>query len=865
MKSKIAALILCLALLIRLQSQSFSPITLSYYLPELEYDPAVTTPKAFLGYEVGERHASHDQLYYYMKTLASQSKRIKLVEYARSFEHRPLICLIVTSEKNQANLESLRQKHLELYDPAVSDRARLEETPLVLYQGYSIHGNEPSGANAALAMAYYLAAARGEEVEKLLDKTIILFDPCFNPDGVQRFSSWVNAHRSEAMVTDPSTREFNEPWPRGRTNHYWFDLNRDWMPQQLPESRGRVNLYHQWKPNILTDHHEMGSNATFFFMPGEPTRVNPNTPKLNQELTREIGRYHSESLNSIGSLYYTREGYDDYYYGKGSTYPDANGAVGILFEQASSRGHAQSTANGVLTFPFTIRNQVRAAFSTYKAAVEMHDKLLAYQRDFYKNALEDAAKDPVKGYVFSAGRDRSRMNHFIDILLANQIKVHALKRSFKSFKPEEAYVVPAGQNQYRLIKGMFEKRNRFEDSLFYDISAWSYLLAFNLEHLELGAADGISSLLGEAVNTLPVLKSQLTGSSDYAYALEWESYYAPAALYRLLQERVRVRLIHEDFEISTPAGNKKFRRGTLLIPVQDQPIGKEALLAKLGELASRYKVEIHPLNTGLAVSGVDLGSPSSTVLSSPKVAMIVGDGVDANDAGEVWHLLDQRMAMPLALADMAGLNNFNFQDYNTLILVDGQYNGMGAAATGKLKTWAAAGGNIVAMGRAIGWLAAQGMSAAVVKPNQSSFEIKSGETPMRAYAEASADAGTDLVSGAIFNTYFDETHPLSYGYSGKNLPLFRSNRIYLEIPKNAYAAPFRYTSDPLLSGYITKTNLDQLKNSAAVLVSGTGAGKVICIPDNPNFRAFWYGTNKLFLNCIFFAPAISGMTVQRAE
>ncbi len=863
MKTKILGLILWLALSFNLESQSFSPLSLSYYLPEIPYDPAVTTPKAFLGYEVGERHVSHDQLYYYMKTLASQSKRIKLVEYARSFEHRPLICLIVTSEKNQSNLESLRQRHLELSDPGVSARASLDETPLVLYQGYSIHGNEPSGSNAALAMAYYLAAGRGDEVDRLLDKTIILFDPCFNPDGVQRFSSWVNAHRSETMVTDPSTREFNEPWPRGRTNHYWFDLNRDWMPQQLPESRGRVKLYHQWKPNILTDHHEMGSNATFFFMPGEPTRVNPNTPKLNQELTREIGRYHSESLNTIGSLYYTREGYDDYYYGKGSTYPDANGAVGILFEQASSRGHAQATANGVLTFPFTIRNQVRAAFSTYKAAVDMHDKLLAYQRDFYKNAQEDAAKDPVKGYVFSAGRDRARMHHFIDILLANQIKVYSLKKAYKSFKPEETYVVPAAQNQYRLIKGMFEKRNQFEDSLFYDISAWSYLLAFNMDYAELSVADGVNSLLGHAVTTLPDVKYPLSGKSDYAYALEWEGYYAPAALYSLLNDQVRVRLMHEDFEVSTPSGNKKFLRGTLLIPVQGQTMPAEALHSKLSGLTSKYMVDISPLNTGLAVSGVDLGSPSSAVLAAPRVAMIVGDGVDANDAGEVWHLLDQRMGMPLALADVAGLNSFNFEDYNTLILVDGQYSGIGAAAIGKLKAWITAGGNVVAMGRAISWLASQGMSAAVIKTNQSSFEIKSGDAPMRAYAEAPADAGTDLVSGAIFNTYFDETHPLGYGYAGKNLPLFRSNRIYLEIPKNAYAAPFRYTADPLMSGYITKTNLDQLKNSAAVLVSGTGAGKVICIPDNPNFRAFWYGTNKLFLNCIFFSPAISGTTVQR--
>lgn len=841
------------------------PPSLSYFLPDITYDPTITKPAAFLGYEVGERHVTHDQLYYYMQKLAGESKRIKLVEYARSFELRPLICLIITSEKNQGQLESLRTKHLQLSDPNQSGRLNVEEVPLVLYQGYSIHGNEASGSNAALAMAYYLAAGQSNEINQLLDKTIILFDPCFNPDGGQRFSTWVNAHKSQTDVTDASAREFNEPWPRGRTNHYWFDLNRDWMPQQLPESKGRVKLYHQWKPNILTDHHEMGSNATFFFMPGEPTRVNPNTPKLNQQLTKEIGKYHSESLNAIGSLYYTREGYDDYYYGKGSTYPDVNGAVGILFEQASSRGHVQSTSNGLLTLAFATRNQVRTSFSTHRAAVEMRTKLLNYQRDFYKTSIEEASKDPVKGYLFSSGKDKSRMNQFLDVLIANQVKVYKLKEDRNAFAAEDAYLVPTAQLQYRLIKGMFEKRISFDDSLFYDISAWSYPLAFNLEHLELTAADNVNNLLGTEITSIPQLNYSVQTKSNYAYALSWETYYSPKALYQLLKDQIRVRLLHDEFEVETPAGPKKFNRGTILIPVQNQTLSSDQLFAEMKQIATENKVEIIPVNSGLAIHGVDLGSPSSAVLKLPKLAMLVGEGVDPNDAGEVWHLLDHRMSMPLTLIDLVGLNSFNLDDYNTIVMVDGQYNSISANMSAKLKSWVAAGGNIVAMGRAILWLNAQGICAAIAKSNSSSFEIKSGDTPMRPYANVAADGGTDLVAGAIFNTLFDETHPLAYGYTGKNLPLFRSTRVYLEIPKNAYAAPFRYTTNPLMSGYITKTNLDQLKNSAAVLVSGTGSGKVVCIPDNPNFRAFWYGTNKLFLNALFFSSSISPATIQRAD
>jgi Zinc carboxypeptidase len=841
------------------------PVDLNYYLPKISYDPSITTPKKFLGFEVGDRHASHDQLYFYMKQLASESPRIKWVEYARSYEGRPLICLIFTSAKNQGQLETLRLKHLQWINPDGASPLSIDEVPLVLYQGYSIHGNEASGSNASLAMAYYLAAGQGQEIDELLDKTIILFDPSFNPDGMQRFSTWVNAHKSETAVTDAATREFNEPWPRGRTNHYWFDLNRDWMPQQLPESKGRVKLFHQWKPNILTDHHEMGSNATFFFMPGEPTRVNPNTPKMNQELTNDIAKFHSESLNSIGSLYYTREGYDDYYYGKGSTYPDVNGAIGILFEQASSRGHAQMTTNGLLTFPFAIRNHVRASFSTYKASVILRNKLLTYQKDFYKNANKEADQDTIKGYVFSAGKDQGRMNQFLDILFANQINVYQLKENKNGLNKDESYVVPCNQLQYRLIKGMFEKRTSFTDSLFYDISAWTYPLAFNLDYVELKASDKINSLLGDEYK-LPLVHKTITFlKSEYAYAIDWNGYYAPKLVYALLDRGIRLRLMHEETTMSTSGGVTKLKRGTLILPVQNQSLNPEQLYSLLQSLATENLVTITSVHTGLALQGVDLGSPSTSVIQKPKIAMIVGDGVDANDAGEVWHLLDTRMSMPLSLMDVVNLTPNSFDQYTTLVLVDGTYTAINANQVTALKSWVSKGGNIIAIGRSIQWCATQGLANVIIKPTVSSFDIKSGEVPMRPYAMASADVGSDALAGAIFNTKFDATHPLAYGYNGNTLPLFKSTRIYLENPKNAYAGPFRYTSDPLLSGYVTKVNLDLIKSSAAVIVCGSGDGKVICIPDNLNFRAFWYGTNKLFMNAIFFASAINGSTVQRGE
>ncbi|MBT8296648.1 MAG: zinc carboxypeptidase, partial [Gramella sp.] len=316
------------------KSQVQTP-SMDYYLPaDLTYNPAIPTPQEIIGFVPGEWHVSHDRLLMYMHKLADASPRINIENRGFTYEGRPLVLLTVSSEENLANIEEIRKQHISLVEKN-SENLNVEEMPVVINQGFSIHGNEPSGSNAALLYAYYLAAAQGEEIDKILDNTIILLDPSFNPDGLQRFAYWANTNKSKNINPDPQDREYSEIWPGGRTNHYWFDMNRDWLPVQLPESQARIATFHKWYPNILTDHHEMGSNSTFFFQPGIPSRTHPLTPQLNQDLTREIGTYHAEALEEIGSLYYTEENYDDFYYGKGSTFPDINGSVGILFEQGS--------------------------------------------------------------------------------------------------------------------------------------------------------------------------------------------------------------------------------------------------------------------------------------------------------------------------------------------------------------------------------------------------------------------------------------------------------------------------------------------------------------------------------------------------
>ncbi|MGB5978929.1 MAG: M14 metallopeptidase family protein, partial [Cyclobacteriaceae bacterium] len=453
-------------------------------MPEgTEYDPAVPEPEEVLGYHVGEWHVRHDQLVQYMYKLAETSDRVSIVEYARTYEQRPLVLLAITSSENQQNLEALKSTHKDRLEADANDAGG--KNPLVVWMGYSVHGNEPSGSNSSMLLAYYLAAGNSPWIDRLLDETIVLVDPSINPDGLNRFASWVNTHKSYAGVTDPQSREFNEIWPRGRTNHYYFDLNRDWLPVQHPESQGRIKMFHQWKPNVLTDFHEMGSNSTYFFQPGIPSRTHPRTPGMNQELTGKLAEYHAEALDSIGSFYFSKESFDDFYYGKGSTYPDVNGGVGILFEQASSRGHAQENDFGTITFPFTIRNQFNTSLSTLRGSLDLKEELLDYQQSFYRDALKEG-RSAGGYYVFGSENDAAKTFHLAELLKKHEIDIYRpssdVSTGGNTFRTDNSYVVPLSQPQYRLIRAIFEKRTSFTDSLFYDVSAWTIPLAFNVPY-----------------------------------------------------------------------------------------------------------------------------------------------------------------------------------------------------------------------------------------------------------------------------------------------------------------------------------------------------------------------------------------------
>ena len=809
---------------------------LSYYLPQnTTYNKTIPTPKSVIGHDVGEWHITHDKLVEYMKALAASSDRITLENRGTTFEGRPLILLTITSPKNHQNIDAIRQQHIA----ATVDNASVNTSnmPIVVNQGFSIHGNEPSGSNAALLVAYYLAAAEGDAVKDLLDTTIILFDPSFNPDGLQRFAYWANSNKSKNLNPDPNDREYNEVWPRGRTNHYWFDMNRDWLPVQLPESRARLETFHKWLPNILTDHHEMGTNSSFFFQPGIPSRTHPLTPQLNQDLTKKIGNYHAKAFDKIGSFYYTEESFDDFYYGKGSTFPDINGSIGILFEQASSRGHIQESSNGLLTFPFTIRNQFTAALSTLDAGYNMREEILKYQHDFFKNARNEGNKEKGKNIIFGDSKDAAKTFELAEILRRHQIEIYELKNDAtidgKQFKKGYSYVVPKSQKNTRLINAMFEKRTTFQDSLFYDISAWTLPLAFNLDYVE-----GIpSSHLGDPVLDLKMKTGKVDSKSDYAYIMEWHEYYSPKALNQILKNDLRAQVAMKKFR----ANGKDYDYGTILIPIQNQSKNADEIYQFLNEVAKEAHVQIDAVSTGLT-EGINLGSNEFKPLTLPKIALIVGNGVASSDAGEIWHLLDQRYDMILTKLDTENLGRADLSRYNTIIMPSASLN---KADTEKLATWVENGGTLIGFKNTLNWL------------NTNKFmklDIKKSDRVAKntSFEERSDYNGAQVIGGAIFEAKLDRSHPINFGYKNDKLPLFRNSTLFVKADKQSYNNPIQYTKNPLLSGYISKSNLDSLALTVPYQMQRMKRGKVVAFTDNTNFRAFWFGTNKLMMNAIFF-------------
>lgn len=830
------------------------------YWPEgVEWDDTITTPREFFGFEIGQRHLTHQQIVDYIRQVALESDRVEAVPYGRTHGGRPLMLVTVTSPDNHRRLDQIRRDHRALTRAATPTEQASAEIPAVINMGYSVHGDEPSAANCAPLVLHYLAAAKGAQIDSILRNCVILLDPCLNPDGFDRFAAWANALRGRVPNPDAQHAEHNQNWPPGRVNYYWFDLNRDWLPLEHPESRSRMRWYHQWKPDVVLDFHEMGTGSTFFFQPGIPERTNPRTPARNMELTAKIGQYHARALDRRGSLYFTEEQFDDFYMGKGSTYPDLHGAIGILFEQASSRGQLQRNDNGLLRFRDTIANQFTVSLSSMRATTELRQELLDFKHDFYAQARDRAARHPGHAYLFHIPDNRSRLEDFADVLTRHDIRCYWPTQDIKvkgtTYPAAQTLLVPIRQPEFEFLQSLLMRRKVFKENIFYDVSTWTLPLAYGLAQVRVD-----QPLQWKDMQPARAAQSEAepfeADPSAIAYLIDWADDEAAWLLGRLLKKNVNVKVARKEFSIQSESGPRNMAVGTLMIPLGIQPNKRATIEELLVEGAARG-ASIIPVDTGLTPTGIDFGSGNFRTIPKPSVAMPIGSDVSAYGAGEVWHQMDLRMGLPLTLLKSDRFGRYDLDEYNVLVLPSGGYSGLGSADWDRIREWVQGGGTVIAIGASCQRVydRIQGQAGGMLgdTDDQESIDRNPEESVQQPFDSAARKRALQLISGAIFNAKCDLTHPLFYGQRSSRLAVFRNHTTFVAPSDNPFCNPAIYDSQrPHLAGYCSEENLEKLKPSAAVVVRPIGRGRVIQIVEDPLFRAFWHGPERIFVNAIYF-------------
>ena len=862
----------------------------SYFFPKAgQLDAKIPSPESFFGYPIGTFFTRHEQVVSYLRLLEKLSDRVHVQSLGKTYEQREQIIVTITAPSNYARLEQIRQEHLSQTIPTTPVLGN--DAPVIIHLGYGVHGNESSSTETSLLTAYYLAASNDVQTIKWLSESVIFIDPSLNPDGRDRAANWHNAYHSFPAVGDPADKEHQEAWPNGRTNHYFTDLNRDWLNLVQVESRNRLAFFHKWYPNVQIDFHEQGTNATYYFEPTPKNHESPIIPQFLYELQVTLAKYHAKALDEIGSFYFTKENYDNLSPIYGSTYPKFYGSVAATFEQASSRGILQESSNGPLTFAFTIRNHLATSFSTIEGAVEEKAKLFKVQKDFFKYSLEQGKKNPAKGFVFGDKKDVNLTKKFLNLLLQHHLEVYNLSDDIsqdgKTFEIGTSYIVPSAQPNFLIVHSIFEE-NVLKDSIFYDNTGWSIIHAYGLKYAKLN--NNVNK--GQQVTNLNSDERNLAvEKANYAYLINSGDYNFTKALYHLQLKNVLVKTAFKSFVANTKSGKKSYLPGALVIPVVGQSISGDSLLTALNTAAKEANIEITAVSSGFSAEGIDLGSSNIKTVRKPEVALAFGQGITSSEAGQVWFLLNQQLDLPVTKLDLQSFARTTLNRYNVIVLPGGNYSVLDKATIDKLKAWVNDGGTLITFQTATAWaiqqeivkeklsqtdafarrgevpalpVATTGKTDDIKKEpvNSSSALLTEKQTGLKAerldYARQEDVEGSKRINGAIFLSDLDVTHPIAFGVGSRKLFINKNGSTLLLPSTNKYATVAQYTAKPLINGYSSKANTAKVANSAAIIASGSGSGEVILFADDPTYRGYWLGTARLFLNSIFFGNLIGG-------
>ncbi|MFW6157554.1 MAG: hypothetical protein ACOC4S_01800, partial [Balneolaceae bacterium] len=571
-----------------------------------------------------------------------------------------------------------------------------------------------------------------------------------------------------------------------------------------------------------------------------------------------LAEYHVDALDGLGSLYWTKEIFDNLSPIYGSTYPDILGGVGVTFEVGSSRGLVQESDAGDVTFRSTIRKHLHTGIATVRAGVSEKERLFEYQKEFFQSALEQADDQSVRAYVFGDENDETLTRKFLDLLLKHRLEVYELSEDLEqngtTFRAGNGYLVPTDQVNYRIVHDIFEANTSYPDSVFYDITAWSLVHGYGIEYEEL-ASGNYTDYSGPQVSELPEHDGEVKGgTSDYAYLLEWSDYNAPPALYHLIDKGVTARTAHKPFTAPTAEGNREFGYGSIAVAVQEQEdLSPEALQTLLAETAEKYDVNFHAVETGYTTSGIDLGSTNMQVVEKPKAALVFGAGTSAYEAGEAWFALNKHLGLGVTKLKKDQLPGTSLDRYNTLIMVDGNYGDWDEDTVSRIKGWVQDGGVLIADEGAAEWA----VEKELVSEDLLAEDTDTSEILERHDYEEQADRRrSESIPGVILEADIDPSHPIAFGVPDRQQLFIKDNDTHFKQSKNAFGTVAQYTDEPFVGGHLIEENNERVRNTAAIIARSEGSGNVILFSENPNFRSYWHTTSRLFLNAVLFGRNI---------
>ncbi|OBX27269.1 M14 family metallopeptidase [Gelidibacter algens] len=799
---------------------------------------SLQSPSDFLGYPLGTEFSRHHQVIDYFKMVASQlPDQVKLENYGETNERRPLYTAIISSEENIKNLENIRQNHL--MNAGIGEGTATSNDIAVVWLSYNVHGNEASSTEASMKTIYTLLT----EKQEWLKNTVVIIDPSLNPDGRDRYVNWYNETKSTPYDIDQQASEQNEPWPRGRANHYLFDLNRDWVWATQKETQARLKLYNKWMPQIHVDFHEQGINEPYYFAPAaEP--FHEIITDWQRDFQTQIGENHAKYFDANGWLYFTRERFDLLYPSYGDTYPTYLGAIGMTYEQGGQSGLGILNDEGeVLTLVDRVEHHYITGLSTVEMASKNAEKLNTEFKKYFANK-----NFKYKSYVLRGSTDK--IEGLKSLLDKHEIRYDdAASGKISGFNysdskngnlnaTSEDLVVSTNQPKGQMVQVLFEPNTVLADSITYDITAWSLPYAYGLDAVA-------SNDMAKTTNVEDTFQLNSKNTNATGYILKWDHMKDAEFLAELLKKNVKVRFTEKPFTTKNP--EQDFDRGALIIVRGDNK--KIANFdAVVIAAADKFRRKAVAVSSGFSKSGPDFGSPDVKLVNKQHIALLSGNYTSSLGYGEIWHFFEQQLHYPVTSLNTDDFAKINLDKYSVLVIPNGYYGVFfNDANLEKLKTWVKKGGKVIAIDGALDIFADQKDFGLKRNISKDTTTVKPNLTP---YAEREREDTNDLITGAIFKTEVDNTHPMAFGY-GDNYFTLKSGSTAYGLLEDGYNVAYLGKKPKNVSGFAGKNTLKNLEDSLIFGEERLGNGSIVYMADNTLFRNFWENGKLFFVNAVF--------------